>query len=69
MYHLVARRTFDLSPRYQSVVDQFYGRTLVITLKCPSESGVYEVLKKFKDLLFVKFSLVLSDYLIQIHSI
>jgi hypothetical protein len=54
--HVSPSRPANIRPltRYQSVVDQFYGRTLVITLKCPSESGVYEVLKKFKDLLFVK---------------
>jgi hypothetical protein len=38
-------------------------------LKCPSESGIYKVLKEFKDLLFVKFSLLISDYLIEINCV
>jgi hypothetical protein len=40
-----------------------------MTLKGPSESGIYKVLKEFKDLLFVKFSLLISDYLIEIHCV
>jgi hypothetical protein len=54
---------------YQSGVDQIYGRTAVTTFKGPSEPGIYKVLKELKDLLFVKFSLLVSDYLIEIHCV